>query len=191
MSQLKGALKCEKVKVLGQAGSLSLQLPSGPEGPPGALLLGCLGLQGGVFENWTNSGGFRWSHAFEKRHRFDPVFIILFPKVKNHFVILCKYADGVYSWKTKVKWKQILKGIIPCVTPRMYFEKYFKIIEWVGVGPGWYGSGHVMAVVGADGGRLGVPGAAPLLQRGRTLRLPPQREALGASWSVGPWVPCS
>ena len=49
----------------------------------------------------------------------------------------------------------------------------------------------MMAVVGADGGRLGVPGAAPLLQRGRTLRLPPQREALGASWSVGPWVPCS
>ena len=87
--------------------ALSLQLPSGLEGPPGAFLLGCLGLQGAVFENWTNSGGFRWSHAFEKRHRFDPVFIILFPKVKNHFVVLCKYADGVYSWKTKVKWKQI------------------------------------------------------------------------------------
>lgn len=66
----------------------------------------------------------------------------------------------------------------------MYFEKYFRIIEWVGVEPGWCGSGHVMAVVGADGGHLGVPGAAPLLQQGRTLRLPPQREALGASWEV-------
>ena len=66
----------------------------------------------------------------------------------------------------------------------MYFEKYFRIIEWVGEEPGWCGSGHVMAVVGADGGRLGVPGAAPLLQRGRTLRLPPQREALGASRAV-------
>lgn len=33
-----------------QAGPPSLQLPLGPEGPPGALLLRCLGLQGCVFK---------------------------------------------------------------------------------------------------------------------------------------------
>ena len=66
---LMGSLLLEAVEVGGasrdsQAGRFSLQLLSGPGGPPGVFLLGCLGLQGGVFENCTTLGGFQMDSRF-------------------------------------------------------------------------------------------------------------------------------
>lgn len=86
---LTGSLLLEAVEVGGasrdsQAGRFSLQLPSGPGGHQGFSCSGVWDFRDVSLKTVQHLGGFRWSH--EKRHRFDPIFVILFPDVKSHFL---------------------------------------------------------------------------------------------------------